>query len=211
MSNHLNLAGERFGKLVAVELTGEVIRGQGRLWRCVCDCGGEKKSTTGALNIGAVKSCGCLVLDNVRKMGLTNYKHGEGHAFKTKEYRAWSSMKERCNRASHPSYLNYGGRGIKLCAEWENSYTTFLRDMGRAQPGQSIDRIDVDKGYSPDNCRWASVKTQMRNKSNTRFMIVNGKKRKAIEVAEEIGVDRNSMYIYLRIQKLIGGKYGNET
>lgn len=203
-----DLSDKRFGKLIAINLTGEIRKNQGKMWHCLCDCGNTTEVSCGVLNSGAVKSCGCLRVDVGTLLGKGRFKHGEGHGRKTKEYRTWTSMKERCLYEKHPNYSKYGGRGIVICDTWKHSYVTFLNDMGRAEIGQSIERKDVNGPYSPENCVWSDSKTQCRNKTNTRYMEVGGVKRKAIEIADELGVGRNSIYTYLKIRKLLEGKYG---
>ena len=204
----LDLAGKKFGKLRAIEFTGESKKNQGRMWRCICDCGNTKEISAGVLNSGHSKSCGCIVIDRIKALGMTNFKHGEGHGRKTKEYRAWTGMKERCYGANHCSFADYGGRGIRVCERWRNDYSTFLKDMGRAEPEQSLDRIDVNGDYSPDNCRWACAKTQMRNRRNTKFIELNGKQYRAVELADELGVTRNAIYVFESIRKRLKEKYG---
>lgn len=203
-----DVTGKRFGKLIADSFTGESKKNQGRMWKCICDCGGVTVVSVGVLNSGGCRSCGCIVSEIGKAWGMTNFKHGEGHGRKTKEYRAWTGMKERCYNKANVSYPFYGGRGIKVCDRWLNSYVQFLSDMGRAEKLQSVDRIDVNSDYSPENCRWASPKEQGRNKTNTKFIMVGDLKLKAIDLANEFNVPRNEIYLYERVRKLIKEKYG---
>ena len=208
MTRPSDLIGKRFGRLVAVAFTGESRKNQGRMWRCTCDCGGETVVSVGVLNSGGCKSCGCIAAERGKAWGMTNFKHGEGHGRKTKEYKAWTGIKERCLNKNHPFYSGYGGRGITICPEWKDSYLAFLSDMGRSNKEQSLDRIDVNGGYSKENCRWATAKTQCRNKTNTKFIVVNGKTYKAMELADALQVHRNQIYIYDKIKKLLENAYG---
>ena len=114
-------------------------------------------------------------------------KHGEG---KTRLYRIWASMKQRCNNPHDHAYQEYGGRGITVCREWEDDYLEFKRwalANGYADD-LSIDRIDNDKGYSPQNCRWATREEQQRNRRNNRYVLYNGESMLLAELAEQYGI-----------------------
>lgn len=115
-----------------------------------CSCGKEKRIQSHHVKSGATKSCGCL-----------QEKH---NMWKNREYSSWQSMKARCDNPNRNSYKYYGGRGIRVCKEWSNSFQRFFDDMGNRPMGTSLDRIDVNGDYNKDNCRWADAKTQARNK-----------------------------------------------
>lgn len=133
-------------------------------WLCRCECGTQKVIRQSQLRCGQSKSCGCLQRETA-KMQMT--KHG---GYKDKEYAIWSQMKGRCLYESHPEYKNYGARGITVCDRWME-YPNFLKDMGRKPTTKhTLERIDNDKGYSPENCRWASIKEQQRNKRTNRVV-----------------------------------------
>jgi hypothetical protein len=203
MPKAIDLSGKKFGRLTAIRPTGDVLKNQGRIWECLCSCGGSIARAVGVLNSGKINSCGCIRHETGKALGMTNFKHGEGHGRKTKEYRAWTGIKERCLNVRHPNYSEYGGRGILICSRWEKDYLAFLSDMGCAKEGQSIDRIDVNGNYEPSNCRWADLKTQQRNRRNTKFLTIHGKKRKAMEIADLLGVSRNDVYIFIKILTLL--------
>lgn len=150
-----DLTGVRFGLLVATKYLG------GSRWLCVCDCGGTSTPTSGALGIGNSASCGC------RKravLGESTTKHG---MVGSPEYEIWASIKQRCTNPRSKRYKDYGSRGITLCDRWLESFENFYADMGPRPEGLTLDRIDNDKGYSPDNCRWVSYAEQNLNKRNT--------------------------------------------
>lgn len=168
MSKAVDLTGLRFGKLVAVRNTGKK-RVRSFLWECRCDCGGVKLATSGELKPGNVKSCGCM-----QKISPNNLSHG--HARKrlvTGTYRSWQMMHRRCLGYSAVHKERYTDRGITVCERW-NDFDAFLADMGERPEGKTLDRIDVNKGYSKENCKWSSKVEQMQNRSNNVNLTLNG-------------------------------------
>ena len=115
-----------------------------------------------------------------------------GHSFQngkaTAEYNAWSSMKRRCLKPSHPGFINYGGRGIGICERWVHSFENFLSDMGPKPDGYSLDRIDNNRGYEPENCRWATTPEQQRNRRHVRVVVFDGAKITLPDLAERFGI-----------------------
>jgi hypothetical protein len=120
-------------------------------------------------------------------------KHGRYEAGGRGTYGAWLRMKQRCNYAGHKSFADYGGRGIKVCAEWENSFETFLRDMGEMPLGHTLGRIDNDAGYSAGNCQWETHKQQARNRRSSVFLEAFGRKQCVAEWADEFGIRADTL------------------
>lgn len=181
-SNALNLAGQRFGRLLVVERAPRPNSKGGAYvyWRALCDCGKPHVVRSSRLVAGDTQSCGCLRVDSTR---AANTRHGMTN---TKTWKAWSSMLERCTNEKSPSFHRYGARGIGVCERWKD-FANFLEDMGHKPAGKSIDRIDNDGNYEPNNCRWADAKTQSRNRSSSVVVTLNGEKVLSVELADALG------------------------
>lgn len=174
-SNRLlkDLVGKRFGKLVVISRSDDYVSPSGgRLvrWLCQCDCGNTAIVNAGTLARGDTKSCGCLRTEFLKEKNLGNFKHGGSH---DRLYKVYLNMKSRCYNQNNDSYKYYGGRGIKICDEWLNSYIEFKRwaysagyDEDAYHGECTIDRIDVNGNYEPQNCRWVSMAVQCKNKRN---------------------------------------------
>lgn len=154
----IDLTGRRFGRLTVLQRA-ETIKKR-TMWLCRCDCGNEVAVEANNLKIGHTQSCGCLQKEATSKANTT---HGMRAS---RLYRIWKCMHNRCYRKCYHGYKHYGGRGITICDEWVHDFRAF-RDWALANGYNdylSIDRIDNDKGYSPDNCRWVTMELQNKNK-----------------------------------------------
>ena len=160
MSHLIDLTGQRFGRLIVVEKAPKSGSNTNARWVCKCDCGNKRIVTGTTLRRGESQSCGCLRAE-LRKENATI--HGLCYS---RLYHIWHGMRDRCHLKSNPAYHHYGGRGITVCDEWRYNFQAFY-DWAMAngyRDNLSIDRIDNDKGYYPDNCRWATPKEQAHNR-----------------------------------------------
>lgn len=180
--NVKDLTGQRFGRLTVIGLAETNTRKT--YWICQCDCGNLKRVRSDSLQCGAIRSCGCLK----KEQNETNLNKSaakikfEQNGFKvggTRLYRIWQGIKKRCNNPNDARFSSYGGRGIKMCKEWENDFLSFYNwaiNNGYDEK-LSIDRINNDEGYSPENCRWATNVTQCNNRrTNIKIKIGNTEK-----------------------------------
>lgn len=183
--NVQNLANHRFGRLTVLRLT-ERRQSGGVVWLCACECGNACMARGCDLKSGNTKSCGCLNREETVARSVT---HGATRGGKhTAEYEAWAGAGKRCTNPKDRFFRDYGGRGITVCDRWK-SFALFLADMGeRPSPKHSIDRIDPDGNYDPDNCRWADIKTQSRNKRNAQMLTLNGVTRNIANWADLTGI-----------------------
>lgn len=169
-----DLTGQRFGRLVVIGVDDRNTRKT--YYYCRCDCGTVKSIRSDGLLSGAVQSCGCLHKEVATENVQQNHKHKMS---RTRPYEIWQGMKKRCYNPNDARYDRYGGRGITVCDEWREDFSAFYSwalANGYAD-NLTIDRIDNNKGYSPDNCRWADAETQCRNRSsNIKITIGNATK-----------------------------------
>ena len=191
MSKLKNLIGQRFGMLTVVSI---VLRDspQGSVWNCRCDCGGMVVRSRHRLTENRPKHCGCM---SKELASTSRIKHGQTVGHKpSREYRSWDAMIQRCTNPNHKHYKNYGGRGIKVCNQWLESAESFLKDMGLCPEGFTLDRLDVDEDYTPENCRWVARKDQDRNKRNTVWVEWEGKLVQLRALAEKFNLPRSRVY-----------------
>jgi hypothetical protein len=162
--------GEKFNRLTIIQEIEKHIKPSGekiRMFECLCDCGNIKKVSLSDLRSNNTKSCGCLNLENLKNSSIKHSHWINGNP--TSEYNSYQALKQRCYNKNRKNYFNYGGRGIKVCDRWLNSFINFLEDMGpKPNNKYSIDRIDVNGNYEPSNCRWSTQKEQQNNKRNNK-------------------------------------------
>lgn len=196
MGRRNNLVGQRFGKLTVISDAGNDARGNS-MWLCQCECGNTKVIRGSKLKEGQYKSCGCewhsyneLRNEGIRKSKITHGLSG------TRLYYIYDNMIKRCYEPSSEKYPNYGGRGITVCDEWRNDRQKFF-DWA-LQSGYTdeltIDRINVDGNYCPENCRWATPKEQANNRTSNRYLTYNGETHTVIEWAEILGLSPGTLY-----------------
>lgn len=176
--------GEKFGRLTVLGPAPK--RRTCRHWLCRCECGCEKEFNEYNMTRGYTRGCGC--------QGAV--KHGMSES---SIYSIWSGIKRRCYNESETSFKNYGGRGIAVCDRWRNSFDSFLTDMGpRPTSRHSIDRIDTNGNYEPENCRWATPEIQARNTRANRILEFAGESRCVAEWAEIKGIPLYTLFGRLR-------------
>ena len=195
-SRIVDLTKMKFGRLTPIRF---VERKNGRtLWECVCDCGNHTIVGYSNLVNGITKSCGCYDAECKLQRNIDKRKCATSDEFRCYQsisdhplYGVWSSMMTRCYNPNRKEYTNYGGRGIEVCDRWlgENGFEHFVHDMGeRPSSKHSIDRIDTNGNYCPENCRWATPKEQCNNRRVTRYIILNGEKIALSEFCEKFGI-----------------------
>lgn len=181
--------GTRFGRLV---ILGALPRkGSNRAFLCRCDCGTEKAFVQANLCAGRTTSCGCWRDEFASKRAKTHGEAGNANVGKrpTTEYRTWKEMKARCSNPDSTAYQHYGGRGISVCARWQQSFVLFLADMGRKPtPQHSIERRDNGGDYEPGNCRWATALEQQQNTRRSRYVLLGSEKLTITAAGRALGV-----------------------
>jgi hypothetical protein len=180
----LNLTG-KFGRWTVISEAKTI---EGQTWfECQCECGTKREVRGSILKGRASLSCGCLQKDVMQKMKET---HGKSYS---QIHNAWCAIKTRCNNTKNPNYQRYGGRGIKVCKEWAESFEKFAADVGEPPSRKhSIERIDNQGNYEPGNCRWATKTEQARNRRTSHFIVINGEKHCLSEWLEIKGLNKST-------------------
>lgn len=188
----INLENQRFGMLEVISRANNSKNGKA-VWNCRCDCGNYSTPRGESLRRGHATSCGCV-------RGAKLVKHNTTHGLtNSKEYSVWSNMKNRCTSLSSPYYKYYGGKGVKICSRWMESFENFYNDMGKCPDDKySIDRIDVNGDYEPSNCRWSDFKEQANNKTSNSNIEYNGVTKNKKQWAEYLGVNYKSFWTILK-------------
>lgn len=184
MARYIDITGKRCGRLTVIREVGNDGRGE-KKWLCKCDCGNETIVKSSKLRNGITRSCGCLQKEmrdngNHKTHGMTN----------TKLYVIWCNMKKRCLSPGDIMYAHYGGRGITVCEEWQNDFCRFSEWSltNGYKEGLSIERIDVNGNYEPDNCKWITKTEQYLNRTDSHFITAFGKTKTIKEWADESGL-----------------------
>lgn len=187
MPKALELKGQRFGRLLVLEQAGRTKKG-GILWKCLCDCGNQTNVEGYRLKNGHTQSCGCYHKEQTLK-AVT--KHGDNRRGKREPlYDRWQAMISRCYQPKFIEYELYGGRGISVCDEWRKSYVSF-RDWALKNGfnrSLSLDRIDTNGNYSPENCRWITRKEQNNNKRNNHRVLFRGEMLSISQISDVTGL-----------------------
>lgn len=184
-----DMIGRRYGRLTVLSENGRTKHGM-RVFECQCDCGNITNVCIGDLQNGQTQSCGCIR----NKYGYTPVKD-------SKLYRIWNAMRQRCNNPNDRAYSNYGGRGITVCDAWNSDYGAFMLwayEHGYCD-GLTLDRINNDGPYSPENCRWATRMEQNNNRRCNRWIEFNGETHTVSQWARKIGIKAHTLI--LRLQK----------
>lgn len=185
--DYTKLIGTKLNRLTILEFMGTNKHGN-KIFSCLCDCGNTITVYAGHLKNGNPKSCGCYAKE-------VKTKHNNAGLNRTTEYVIWLNIKQRCFNKSLKSYSNYGGRGISICERWKHSFENFLSDMGRRPTSKhSIERINNDKNYEPENCCWATRKVQANNTRTNVFFNYNGDRLTISQLAEKYKINFNTLY-----------------
>jgi len=175
------IEGQRFGRLVVTKFI-EVKNGNA-VWECICDCGNMVQASTASLNLGKVSSCGCLLKERLMTHGMSN----------TRPYNIWKAMKTRCTNTKQPNYERYGGRGITYDPRWE-TFEAFWKDMSKSYADiLTLERIDNNRGYSKENCRWATPAEQNKNMRSNVVITYNGVGYCLTDLANTLGISRSKL------------------
>lgn len=198
MSKLIDLSGKKFGRLKVINIAYK--KNYNYYWNCICDCGKQKIVMGSHLRSGRIKSCGCLNIEELRKRATT---HG---LTKTRIYKIWRGMIDRCYFSSHKFYKNYGGRGIRMCDEWHYDFKSFYDwaysngyEENAPRGKCTIDRIDNNGNYCPENCRFISNKEQLNNTTVVKKFLYNNKIMTLNELSEISGLSK--MCIYKRLER----------
>lgn len=202
MVKPLDLSGHKFGKLTAIRWTGKSLHKYGRVWLCKCECGNFREVPVMFLRHGSIHqctSCGNNSTEERERKFAEKMKNALRENRRDKLRNVWRNMKQRCYDPKHKYYKYYGGRGIFVCKEWLDDFEQFKEwaILNGYSDNLTIERIDNDKGYSPDNCRFATRHEQAFNRRNTLFVIFKGKHIPVAELVYDLGLNLKTFSHYL--------------
>jgi len=186
-----DIEGLTFGRLTVLGIIARRGKKNTILWLCECSCGGFAKTPADSLQTGITQSCGCYRKERQQTHRLSRMP----------EYKVWSVMKDRCYNPQNPRYRLYGARGITVCARWRESVVHFIVDMGNRPKGGTLERIDNDKGYFPENCKWSSQMEQCNNRRGNVSATLNGKTQTIAQWYRELHPTIGLAAIYSRIRR----------
>lgn len=189
MAKKIDLTGKKFGRLTVIRQAGDSVNGKPIPWLCRCSCGKEKVIISPSLRYGKSKSCGCWK-DEKTSERFRKYPKGYEHLDDVLR-----QMVKRCTDPNHPDYQWYGARGIEVCPEWSSDLNIFIewaRSSGYKK-GLSIDRINNDGNYCPDNCRWATDREQANNRSSNHVITYMGTEYTLSEAARHFGINERTL------------------
>lgn len=190
-----DITGQVFGRLTILGFSHQDERYKS-FWLCQCACGNTHVGQGYKLTSGELVSCGCFQKERQRESGKRHRTHGHGYG--TQVYKAWQSLKDRCLNPKHRQYSEYGGRGITVCERWQQSFENFLADMGEPAQGMSLDRIDNNGPYSPENCQWATRLEQQNNRRATHMLTYNDRTQSLSDWITELHLNRPLVLYRLR-------------
>ena len=205
-----DLKGLKFNRLTVINYDHKDASGKS-YWKCQCDCGNVVIVRSDCLTTGNTKACGCML----KEMAGTKAKRylTKHNLSKTRLYKIWKGMIYRCRH----NVKNYGERGVAVCDEWLHNFQSFYNwsTINGYDDSLSIDRIDVNGNYEPSNCRWATILEQERNKTNTCYVVYNGKKTTLKELAEESGINYHKLWARINkldwsVEKAVNYKHGKK-
>ena len=207
----IDMIGKRFGRLVVIKYYDDIEPGRPR-WLCRCDCGNERVVRGISLRKGDTKSCGCITKERAKLLSESHVTHGKS---KTRLYRIWFNIKCRCYKPSSADYTRYGGRGIEVCDEWRDNFQSFYEwSMANGySTNLTIDRIDNDGDYSPQNCRWVNAEVQNNNTRRNYYITHDGETLTLTQWAKKCGINKNTLYSRLTkygwsVERALTGKAG---
>lgn len=191
MGKLIDIVGQRYGRLLVVGFIER--RNKHSIYKCLCDCGREVEASSNILRVGKKKSCGCYNSELIKTRSTT---HGlTMHPL----FRTWCDMKNRCYYVKHNRFLNYGGKGIKVHEPWLNfiNFYNWATNNGW-EKGLTIDRIDNNKNYEPNNCKFSTIKQQNRNRTTCKYIEYNGQKMTIVEWSEKLNIPYGTLQSRLK-------------